>query len=76
MLDRCRYLTNFPASLTLVSHLREDLGTLQEFARTVAWDGRALRYPGTAAAPADTLLSPSVCFHWYHWLRDSALTAR
>lgn len=75
VLDRCRYLTNFPASLTLVSHLREDLGTLQEFARTVAWDGRALRYPGTAAAPADTLLSPSVCFHWYHWLHDSVLTA-
>jgi seryl-tRNA synthetase len=75
VLDRCRYLTNFPASLSLVSHLREDLGALQEFARTVAWDGRALQYPATAAAPAEALLSPSVCFHWYHWLRDHVLTA-
>jgi seryl-tRNA synthetase len=74
VLDRCRYLKNFPASLNLVSHLREDLALLQNFARTVAWNGKALEYDGAAAAPPDTLLSPSVCFHWYHWLRDTALT--
>jgi seryl-tRNA synthetase len=73
VLDRCRYLANFPASLNLVSHLREDLGLLQEFAKTAAWKDDALQYPASAAAPVDCLLSPSVCFHWYNWLRQSSL---
>lgn len=72
-LDRCRYLANFPASLNLVSHLREDLAVLQQFAANVAWRDGALQYPATAASPVDCLLSPSVCFHWYNWLRDSTL---
>lgn len=73
VLDRCRYLKNFPASLNLVSHLREDHGVLQEFARSVRWDGEQLCYDSASASGVECLLSPSVCFHWYMWLRDSRL---
>lgn len=73
VLDRCRYLKNFPASLNLVSHLREDHGVLQDFARSVHWDGSQLSYDRDSASGVECLLSPSVCFHWYMWLRDSQL---
>jgi hypothetical protein len=74
VLDRCRYLRNFPASLNLVSHLREDHSALQEFARSVRVEEKKLVYDGNASSGVECLLSPSVCFHWYMWLRDSKLS--
>jgi seryl-tRNA synthetase len=73
VLDRCHYLKNFPASLNLVCHLREDHGVLQEFARSVRWDGEQLVHDRASGSGVECLLSPSVCFHWYMWLRDSRL---
>lgn len=74
VLDRCRYLKNFPSSLNLVSHLREDHAVLQEFSRSVQWDGQQLVYDRAGSSDIECLLSPSVCFHFYQWLRDSQLT--
>ncbi len=74
VLDRCRYLRNFPASLNLVCHLREDHGILQDFARSVRWDGEQLACDRSGLSGIECLLSPSVCFHWYMWLRDSRLS--
>jgi len=73
VLDRCRYLKNFPASLNLVSHLREDHALLQEFTRSGHWDGQRLVFDREAMSQVECLLSPSVCFHWYMWLRDQVL---
>jgi len=73
VLDRCRYLKNFPSSVNLVCHLREDHNVLQEFARLVRVEGGNLVYDRTGASEVECLLSPSVCFHWYTWLRDSQL---
>jgi len=73
VMDRCRYLKNFPSSLNLVSHLREDHGVLQEFARSVRWDGEQLVFDRSSLSGVECLLSPSICFHWYMWLRDSKL---
>ena len=73
VLDRCRYLKNFPASLNMVAHLREDQGLLQDFARSVHWDGEKLQYDRMIESSVQCLLSPSVCFHWYMWLRDTKL---
>ena len=73
VLERCRYLKNFPASLNLVSHMREDHGILQEFARSVRWNGKELEFDHQGASGVECLLSPSVCFHWYMWLHDSQL---
>ena len=73
VLEQCRYLRNFPSSLNLVTHLREDYGVLQEFARSVRWDGEQLLCDRNAHSGVECLLSPSVCFHWYQWLRDTEL---
>lgn len=73
VLDRCRYLKNFPSSLNLVCHLREDHGVLQEFARSVRWDGTKLVHERGSLSDVECLLSPSVCFHWYMWLQHSKL---
>ena len=63
-LDRCGYLRSFPHSVSLVSHLREDLDAIQRFAETTRWGGAQLGYEAATLAPASCLLSPSVCFHW------------
>ena len=73
VLDTCRYLKNFPASLNLVSHLREDHAVLQEFTRSARWDGEQLTYDRRGGSAVECLLSPSVCFHWYRWLANTQL---
>jgi seryl-tRNA synthetase len=73
VLDRCRYLKNFPASLSLVAHLREDLSVLQKFAGSVRWEMDHLVFPREALSPFGLLLAPSVCFHWYAWLQGENL---
>lgn len=73
-LDRCKYIRSFPHSLTFVSHLREDLEAIQEFAKTARWNGGNLECQRESLSGIECLLAPSVCFHWYAWLRDSRLT--
>lgn len=73
VLQRCQYLRNFPASLNLVAHLREDHGVLQDFARSARCNGEQLVCDPAQMSGIECLLSPSVCFHWYMWLRDSQL---
>lgn len=70
-LDRCKYLRAFPHSLTLVTHLREDLESIQAFAQSARWDGVHLACHAASLSAIQCLLAPSVCFHWYAWLRDS-----
>jgi seryl-tRNA synthetase len=75
VLDRCRYIRNFPSSLNMVSHLREDHGVIQEFAGSASWNGNRLVCDSEGLSGIECLLSPSVCFHLYTWLRDSRLNA-
>jgi hypothetical protein len=72
-LDRCKYLQSFPHSLSLISHLREDLEALQSFAKTAHWDGSRLQCDTESLSKVECLLAPSVCFHCYAWLHDSQL---
>jgi seryl-tRNA synthetase len=73
VLERCKYLRSFPHALTLVSHLREDLEAVQEFARSARWEQGALVHAQTALAPVECLLAPAVCFHCFAWLEHSRL---
>ena len=73
VLDRCRYLKNFPASLCLVTHLREELPLLQAFAEKAGWGGEALEFPEAAQSKVECLLAPSICFHWYAWMSGAVL---
>ena len=73
VLERCKYLKSFPHSLSLVSHLKEDLRAIQEFARTVHWERDSLAYEGDALSKVQCLLSPTICFHCYAWLQGASL---
>jgi len=73
LLDRSRYLRSFPSSLTMVSHLREDMAAIQDFARVAKWDGERLVHNPDSLHSIQCLLSPSVCFHYYSWLKDRSL---
>lgn len=75
VLARCHYLSSFPHSLTLVTHLRKDLAAIEEFARQAARDGGPLACDPALLAPIHCLLAPTVCFHCYAWLADRRLTA-
>ena len=70
-LDRCQYLRSFPHSLTLAAHLREDLESIQDFATNVHCSGSDLVFEWDTLGSIQCLLAPSICFHWYAWLRDS-----
>jgi tRNA synthetase class II (G, H, P, S and T) len=72
-LDRCKYFQSFPHSLSLISHLREDLEALQEFAKNARWDGSSLKYNPENLSEVQCLLAPAICFHCYAWLHDSQL---
>lgn len=73
VLDRCRYMRNFPTSLTFVSHLREDYALQQEFASSIRWDGEPIACQNHLSG-IECLLSPCVCFNCYMSLRDSVLS--
>jgi hypothetical protein len=64
-LGRCRYFGSFPHSLTLVTHLREDLEAIRRFASGATWTGDYLACERADLAEVTCLLSPAVCFHWY-----------
>ncbi len=72
-LERVGYFRAFPHSLTFVTHLREDLYTIDDFAQLAACDEHGLNTPTSAFAPVKTLLSPAVCYHLYFALADQSL---
>lgn len=71
VLESCKYLRSFPHALTLVSHLREDLAAVQDFARSAKWDGKQLLSDPSHLSAIECLLAPAVCFHCFAWLQDS-----
>ena len=75
VLNRCRYIQSFPQALTLASHLREDLDAIQRFAAGVGPADATVTPPPGAVAASECLLAPTVCFHYYAWLRDRTLDA-
>jgi hypothetical protein len=75
VMDRCRYLRSFPSALTMVSHLREDLGVIQDFAKAAAWDGQRLVCDPAGLSTIECLLAPSICFHYYAWLANRSINS-
>lgn len=75
VLQRCRYIQSFPHALSLVSHLREDLEAIQKFAREIKLQDGAMQFPPESVGAPKCLLAPTVCFHYYAWLRDRAIDA-
>jgi len=72
-LERVHYFRAFPHSLTFVTHLREDLDTINDFAAHAACEEGGLNTPPESFARIQALLSPAVCYHLYFSLADRPL---
>lgn len=72
-LERVGYFRAFPHSLTFVTHLREDLDAIDNFAQSAACDEHGLNTPPESFAQVQALLSPAVCYHLYFALADRPL---
>lgn len=72
-LERVNYFRAFPHSLSFVTHLREDLDVIDNFAKQAACDERGLNTPDSSFDKIQTLLSPAVCYHLYFVLADKPL---
>ncbi len=73
LLDRVNYFKAFPHSLSFVTHLREDLENIDQFAQHTHWEGEALNASKESFSKIEALLSPAVCYHWYFSLADQQL---
>ena len=73
LLGRINYFRAFPHSLSFVTHLREDLDIIDNFAHTASCDDHGLNAPLDSFAPIPALLSPAVCYHLYFSLADKPL---
>ena len=72
-LEKVKYFSNFPHSLSFVTHLREDMDVIENFsANGRCHDGLVKLADDSFAAP-DAMLSPTVCHHLYLSLTDSVL---
>lgn len=73
LLGRINYFRAFPHSLSFVTHLREDLDIIDNFAHSAFCDDHGLNAPLDSFAPIPALLSPAVCYHLYFSLADKPL---
>ena len=61
VLERCSYIKSFPHSLSLVSHLREDLDGSRTLQRRPAGPGNTSTTTPSTSRPRRACSSPSVC---------------
>lgn len=73
MLDRVGYFSAFPHSLSFVTHLREDLDVIDDFAQSTKYVSNGLNASSESFAKIQALLSPAVCYHLYFSLADKKL---
>jgi seryl-tRNA synthetase len=72
-LERVNYFSAFPHSLSFVTHLREDLDLIDQFAQHATCDEHGLVAPADSFSRMQNLLSPAVCYHLYFALADNPL---
>ncbi|MEO5345908.1 MAG: hypothetical protein H7834_05965 [Magnetococcus sp. YQC-9] len=73
MMQKIRYFRSFPHSLTFVSHIREEMGTIERFAKEAHCPGEVLQMPDHSLASVRNLLSPAICYHNYLAMADRTL---
>lgn len=72
-LEKVKYFTNFPHSLSFVTHLQEDIEKIQKFSRTAyTEDGEIHVEPDVFHRPK-AMLSPTICHHLYCALEDKTV---
>lgn len=75
VLQRCGYLSSFPHTATMVTHLSEDVDAIERF-RAANRDAPSIVVPEPEAlAPPRAFLAPAVCYHFYPSLERTRLAA-
>ena len=75
VLVRCGYFSSFPHSVSLVSHLTEDIDAIEAF-RVANTGSDALKVPDASAlTSSDAVLRPAVCLPVYRELEGASLPA-
>lgn len=72
-LDRVSHFTSFPEHVDFVSHLREDVDVLGDFAKRCREGGWAPEHHEGAMSPVDFAISPSCCYHCYESMENWSL---
>jgi len=73
-LARCGYFSSFPQNVSMVTHLVEDIDTIETFRRANP-EGTGLTVPDhRALTTPETCLSPAVCYHCYRGLEGMTLS--
>jgi seryl-tRNA synthetase len=70
-LEKVQYFRSFPHSLSFVTHLREDVETIQRFASVAATKDGAIATDKSVHASCRAMLSPTLCHHLYFALSGS-----
>ncbi len=73
VMRRCGYFQSFPQLMMFVSRLHGDVDAYRGFLHDVAGAGDLTGALRTYSAGFDHCLPPTMCFHTYHQLADSAL---
>jgi seryl-tRNA synthetase len=72
-LGRCGYFSSFPQSVSMVTHLVEDIDAIEHF-RQANTNVEQLTVPDARAfATPEACLSPAVCYHCYRSLEGESL---
>lgn len=74
-MEKVKYFTNFPHSLTFATHLRENLSEIERFSATAQTSDSKILADASFYAPVPAMLSPTVCHHLYLSLADTKLPA-
>jgi seryl-tRNA synthetase len=72
-LARCGYFASFPQSVSLVTHLVEDIDAIEHFRQANAAGGDIHVPDARALTTPEACLSPAVCYHCYRSLEGQNL---
>jgi hypothetical protein len=69
-LDRIHHFTSFPEHVDFVSHLRRDLGAIDQFSKECKEKGWSHQLNEGKMAENDFAICPSCCYHCYEGMQD------
>lgn len=72
-LEKVKYFSNFPHSLSFVTHLQEDLDAIRRFSEEATTSEGHIEFEDANFAKVQAMLSPTVCHHLYMSLADSTI---
>ena len=74
-MEKVKYFSNFPHSLSFVSHLKEDLEVIEKFASLACCSDGVVDFPKESYSSPKAMLTPTVCHHLFYALADKVISS-